>query len=166
MACSWKVRFEFDAVLGNLSIVRYSDGRRYHVAVFKLTGDLRPQDLQAGRVLVNLDVQVVVILQVEDEAGQPMSGVQVSLHLPNALFTAEIQTDERGEIMLLGVPGQYSASVALIGTVGTLCEEDAQSNTCRRSPRKREEFEIQSSDSGERVVVLRVPTPEPRTLNP
>jgi hypothetical protein len=147
----------FDAILGNLSIVRYSDGRRYQVAVFPVTGDLRPQDMQAGRVVINLDVPVVVILKIEDEAGKPMSGVQVSLNLPNALFTAEIQTDERGEIVLLGAAGRYSASVAFIGTVETLCKEDAQINTCRRAPHIREEFEIRSSDSGERMVVIRIP---------
>jgi hypothetical protein len=151
----------FDAILGNVSIVRYSDGRRYQVALFKVTGDLRPQDLQAGRVPVNLDVPVVLILTVEDEGAQPMSGVQVSLNLPNAAFTAEIETDERGEIVLLGTAGRYSASVAFMGTVETLRKEDAPFNTCWRSPRIREEFEIRPSDSGERVVVLRVPNLNP-----
>ena len=153
----------FDAILGNLSIVRYSDGRRYKVAVFPVTGDLRPQDMQAGRVVINLDVPVVVILKVEDEAGQPMSGAQVSLNLPNAEFTAEIQTDEGGEIVLLGAAGQYSASVALIETVETLRKEDAQFNTCGRSPRIREQFEIRPFDSGERVVLIRIPGQGSRT---
>jgi hypothetical protein len=98
----------------------------------------------------------VLILKVEDEAGQPLSGAQVSVTLPNVVFTAEIPTDERGEISLLGVAGRYSVSVAVNGIVETPGTDDARFNVCRHSPRIREQFEIRPSDSGERVVVIRM----------
>ncbi len=52
---------EFDATLANLSVVRREDGRRYHVAVLKVTGDLRPEDLRVGRVSVPLNRLVIVL---------------------------------------------------------------------------------------------------------
>ena len=74
---------EFDATLGNLSVVRREDRRRYHIAYLKVTGDLRPEDLRAGRVSVLLNRLVIVIVRVEDSTGHPVSNVSVSLILPD-----------------------------------------------------------------------------------
>lgn len=134
---------EFDALLGDLTVVRSEDRRRYHVAFLKVTGDLHPDDLRVGRVNVRLNVPVVIIVRVRDSTGQPLANVTVSLLLPELAGSLEAPTDDRGEVSLLGGIGRYKA---LIGYAG-------------RRHRDRSvwaDLEITPKDSGERVVVLTV----------
>lgn len=134
---------EFDAMLGDLTVVRSEDRRRYSVALLKVTGDLRPQDLRSGRVIVRLDISVILILRVEDPAGHPIPNVSVSLNLPKLEATVEVQTDARGEITLLAGAGQYSASIS-------------QVHNRRLRPGVSNDVTVTDEDSGERVVVLTV----------
>jgi hypothetical protein len=135
---------EFDATLGNLSVVRREDGRRYHVAHLKVTGDLRPEDLRAGRVSVLLNPLVLVIVNVEDSTGRPVSNVSVSLTLPDLEGSLEAETNDLGEVVLLGGVGRYSASVGVV-------------QNRRLRPIVSAVLEITPEDAGERTVVLRVP---------
>ena len=136
---------EFDAMLGDLSVVRYEDRRRYHVAFFKVTGDLRAEDLRAGRVVVRLHLPVILIVKVEDRSGKPVPNASVSLSLPYSEATSEAQTSDGGEIVLLGGVGRYSASLGFV-------------QNRRLRPIVSADLEITPSDSGERIVVLRVPS--------
>ena len=135
---------EFDATLGNLSVVRREDHRRYRGAYLKVTGDFRPEDLRAGRVSVQLDRLVIVIVRIEDSTGNPVSNVSVSLSLPDLEGSLEAETDDRGEIVLLGGVGQYSASIGFV-------------QNRRLRPDVSADLEITPEDAGERTVVLRVP---------
>jgi len=135
---------EFDATLGNLSVIRREDRRRYRIAYLKVTGDLRPADLRAGRVNVLLNRLVIVIARVEDSAGHPLSNVRVSLILPDLEGSLEADTDERGEVVLLGSVGRYSASIHFV-------------RNRRLRPNVSADLDITPEDAGERTVVLRVP---------
>jgi len=135
---------EFDATLGNLRIVRREDHRRYRIAYLKVTGDLRPEDLRAGRVSVLLNRLVIVIVRVEDSTGHPVSNVRVSLSLPDLEGSLEAETDDCGEVVLLGGAGRYSASVDFV-------------QNRRLRPHVSADLEITPEDAGERTVVLRVP---------
>jgi hypothetical protein len=135
---------EFDATIGNLSVVRYDNRRRYEVIYLKVTGKLRPEDLRSGLVQVRLNLPVILIVRVEDPVGNPVSNVNVSLDLPNSETTSELQTNDRGEIVLLGVAGRYTASIAFV-------------QNRRLRPIVSADLEITPADSGERIVVLRVP---------
>ena len=134
---------EFDATLANLSVVRREDGRHYNVGHLKVTGDLRPEDLRSGRVLVHLDLPVILIVRIEGSLAIPLPKVKVSLDLPNSVATLEVQTDDRGEIVLLGGAGRYSASIDFV-------------HNRRLRPRVSADLEITPEDAGERTVVLRV----------
>ena len=136
---------EFDAMLGNLSVVRYGDQRRYHVGHLQVTGNLSPEDLRSGRVLVRLDLPVILIVRVEDRAGNPVPDVNVSLHLPKSEATLEAQTDDRGEIVLLAGAGHYSASIGFF-------------QNRRLRPNVSADLDITPADTGEHIVVLRVPS--------
>ena len=135
---------EFDATFGNLSVVRRDDSRRYQVALLRVTGALRAEDLRAGRVNVRLNLPVALIVRIDDPSGNRVSNVTVNLNLPNSEATAEVQTDDRGEIVLLGGAGRYSASVRLV-------------HGRRLRPVVSADVEITQADAGERVLVLRIP---------
>ena len=140
---------EFDAMLGNLRVVRHDDRRHYHVPLLKVTGALSPEDLRSRHVLVQLNLPVILIVRVEDASGNPLSNTAVSLRMANLEATMEDRTDDRGEIVLLGGAGTYSASVH-------------QVRNRRLRPQVSADLEVSSADAGERVLVLRVP---PRELS-
>ena len=135
---------EFDAMLGDITIVRTDDSRRYRVGLLKVTGDLLPEDLQSGRVLVQLNLPVILIVKVEDPAGNAVPDIGVSLQLPNCDPTVEAQTDARGEIVLLAGAGRYSATIAFV-------------QNRRLRPQVSLDLTITPSDSGERILTLRIP---------
>jgi len=135
---------EFDAMLGDLTVVRSEDHRRYHVGPVRVTGDLRPEDLRSGRVPVRLNFPVILVVKVEDAAGRPVPNVTVFLHLPNWEATPEVQTDELGETVLLAGAGKYSARVVL-----------AQNRSLNVSA----DLTLTHTDSGERLLNLRLPDP-------
>ena len=135
---------EFDAMLGDLTVVRSEDHRRYHVGPIRVTGDLRPEDLHSGRVFVRLNLPVILTVKVVDAAGHPVPDVTVSLHLPNWEATPEVQTDALGEIALLASGGKYSARVVW-----------AQNRSLNVSA----DLTLMPTDSGERIVLLRLPDP-------
>jgi hypothetical protein len=135
---------EFDAAIGNLSVVRHDNRRRYHVEFLNVTGKLRSEDLRSGQVQVRLNLPVILIIRVEDSGGTPVSNVGVSLHLPDSEATSEVRTNDAGEIVLLGSVGKYSASVGLV-------------QNRRLRPSVSADLDIMPEDSGERIVVLRVP---------
>lgn len=136
---------EFDAWLGDLIVVRSDDKRRYHVGPVTISSRLRPEDLRAGRVVVQLNLPVVLIVRVEDPDGQRVEDACVSLSLAGWIATMETRTDARGEVVLLVGAGRHSARVA----------DD-------RGRRVSADVTITPADSGERELVLRVPTPENR----
>jgi hypothetical protein len=135
----------FDAMLGNLAVVRHDDGRRYHVPFLPVTGRLSSQQLHAGCVVVDLDLPVVLIVRVEDSTGSPIQHVPVSLVLPHFEATLETRTDDLGQIALLAGAGHYSATI------------DSVPNR-RPSVPISVELDITAADSGERILVLRVPS--------
>ena len=76
-----------------------------------------------------------------------MPNVIVSLHLPNSEATLEAITNVHGEIVLLAGAGQYPAAIGYV-------------ENRRLRPDVSADLTITPADSGERIVVLRVP-PEP-----
>ena len=136
---------EFDAMLGDITIARIDDNRRYRVQLLKVTGDLRPEDLHAGRVVVHLNLPVVLIVKVEDPAGNAVPDAGVSLQLPHWEPTIEAQTDAGGEIVLLAGAGRYSATIASLPNR-------------RFRPNVSIDVSIAPSDAGERTLILRAPS--------
>src|SRR5688572_9577080 len=102
---------QFDATLGDLAVVRHENRRRYHVPFLAVTGDLMPADLHSGRVVVEIDLPVVIVVRVEDSTGAPIQHVTVSLNLPNVEATLETRTDDLGEIAILASAGRFSATL-------------------------------------------------------
>jgi len=96
-------------------------------------------------VVVGLHLPVILIVRVEDLSGHPVPNVSVSLSLPNWEATSDAQTNDRGEIVLLGGVGRYSASVSFV-------------HNRRLRPMVSADIDITPADIGERVVVLRVPS--------
>src|SRR5687768_16174704 len=56
---------KFDATLVDLTVVTREGGGRYHIAYLNLAGDLREEELRAGRVTIQLSLPVVVIVRIE-----------------------------------------------------------------------------------------------------
>ena len=56
---------EFDAMLSELTVTRRNDNRRYDVPFFPVSGTIRPQEISACLVTVELDIPVVVVMRVE-----------------------------------------------------------------------------------------------------
>ena len=135
---------EFDALLGDLSIVAHADGRTHAVNLARLTGQLREEDLRVGHIRVNVESAVLIIVKVVDALERPLSKVTVSLNLPDWEPMSEITTDARGEIVILANAGRYDA---LIGFV----------EGRRLWPRVENHLDITPTDVGERVLLLRVP---------
>jgi hypothetical protein len=135
---------EFDAMLADLAVVRIDDGRRYNVGFLKVTGELRPQDLRAGRIPVRLNRKVILIVRVEDPEGHPVPNARVSLVLPNWEPTAEGVTNAAGEIVLLAGPGRYSATLSAV-------------QNRRLRPSVSADVEITPADAEEHIIVLRIP---------
>lgn len=136
---------EFDAVLGDLVVVRREDGRRYKVEYFKVTGQLHERDLRAGRIPVTVHIPAIVIVKVIDHHGKPVARVNVNISLPHQEATKESPTDDRGEIVLLGAIGNYDACIAAVGNRPLW-------------PPVRDSIRITAHDSGERVLLLRLPS--------
>lgn len=136
---------EFDAMLGDLTVVRSEDRRRYHVGFLKVTGGLHPQNLRSGRVHIRLDLPAILIVRVENPAGNPLPQVSVSLNLQNSEATLEAQTDDRREIVVLGGAGQYSATINFV-------------QNRRLRPNVSADLEITPADFGERILLLRIPS--------
>jgi hypothetical protein len=137
---------EFDAMLGDLTVVWSEDSRRYHVGFLNVTGNLQPEHLRSGCVVVRLDLTVILIVRVEDQNGHPVPNVSVNLTLPKWEATLEAQTDARGEIVLLAGAGKYAATLNLI-------------QNRRARPDVSADVTIVPSHFGERRVVLRIPKP-------
>jgi hypothetical protein len=132
-----------DAMLVGLTVVARDGGRRYRVAYLKVAGDLREEELSAGRVTIHLSLPVVVIVRIEDSSGNRVSNVRVSLLLPDLEASLEAETDDRGEVVLIGGPGRYTAVI------------DAFHGT-RIRPTLVAHLEITSADIGERIMLLRL----------
>jgi hypothetical protein len=106
---------QFDAMLVDLRVVRREGRRSYYAPYLKVTGDLRPDELRAGRVTVRLNLPVAVIVRVEDLSGKAVSNVSLSLLMPDLEGSLEARTDDRGEVVLLGGAGRYTALIDRLG---------------------------------------------------
>ena len=135
---------EYDAWLSDLTVARSDDGRRYHVGPVTITGSLRPEDLRSGRVLVQLNLSVILIVRVEDPDGQPVKDACMGLTVAGWMATVETRTDARGEVVLRVGVGRHSARVGF--------GRDRRVNVSA-------DLTITPADSGERELVLRVPAP-------
>lgn len=115
--------------------------------MFSVSGATTPRDLANARVVVNLDLPVIITLRVEDSSGAPIPGAIVNIATPSSEGTWEGPVNERGEIVLFGEVGSYFVMLASVG---------------RRWLGRAKviaHFEVTPHDVGERVVVLRVPSP-------
>jgi hypothetical protein len=143
---------EFDAMLYQLSVSRKADHHSYFVTGLWASRAMTLEEIRAGRIAVTLNLPLVIRVQVIDSSGARVPAV-VSLFFPSLLprrgggATLEVPVD--GELVLFGTPGYHH--------VGLISAGD------RSLPRKRafEQFEVSPEDTGERVIVLRVP-PERR----
>lgn len=133
---------KFDATLVDLTVVKREGGGRYHIAYLKVAGDLREEELRAGRVTVPLSLPVVVIVRIEDSSGNRISNVRVNLLLPDLEGSLEAETDRRGELVLIGRPGRYTASIDVFHGVRVQAIAD---------------LDIASEDAGEHIMLLRLP---------
>jgi hypothetical protein len=130
-------------MLVDLTVVKREGGRRYHVAYLKVAGDLHEEELRSGRVTVKLSLPVAVVVRIEDSSGNRVSNVRVSLLLPEVEATLETETDDHGEVVLIGGPGRYTALIGVFQ--GT-----------RLRPPLMGDLELTTGDIGERIMLLRV----------
>ena len=133
---------EFDALLGELTIVVHADGRTRAANFARLTGQLR--DLRVGHIRVIVESAVLIIVKVVDADERPLGGITVSLNLPDWEPTSETTTDARGEIAVLANAGRHDATIGFV---------DGR----RLWPPVKNHVDIAPTDVGERVLLLRVP---------
>ena len=136
---------EFDAVLFGLTVARRDDNRRYEVPFLPVTGAIRPQEISDGRVAVELDIAVVVVVRVEDASGTKVARAMVSCSIPSTSATFNGQVNERGEVALLGTPGRFSFHLVSVADRVFISE------------RIHADLEVTPNDRGERHIVLRAP---------
>jgi hypothetical protein len=138
---------EFDAMLYQLTVTRKSDNRPYNVTSLWVSRAMTADAIHSGCVAVELNLPVVLVIQVKDSTGATVPAV-VSLSIPSMTATLEAPID--GDLVLFGTPGRHEIHLASVGD--------------RRVMRERvsEEFDVKPDDTGERVIVLRVP-PIPST---
>jgi hypothetical protein len=136
---------EFDALLSELTITRRTDNRSYYVPFLPVSGAIRPPEISAGRVSVELDIPVIVVMRVEDAAGATVPHATVSFSIPSTTATFEGPINEEGALALLGVPGRFSFHLL------------SAADRWLAARGIRSELEVKASDRGERHVVLRVP---------
>jgi len=137
---------EFDAMLSELTVTRRNDNRRYDVPFFPVSGTIRPQEISACLVTVELDIPVVVVMRVEDAAGTTVPGAKVSFSIPSTSATFEGTVNKLGELAVLGTPGRFSFHLLSVGDRRLAPEE------------VRAELNVTPNDRGERHVILRVPS--------
>lgn len=130
----------FQALLSGLTVVRRWDQRRFEIRGLQVSSALTEDALRQGVVEVSLDIPVVLILRVEDSAGQGVSGAALSVLTATASF--DVRCNERGEVTLLGTVGTYRALVSSVGGR----QFESQPST----------FEVTPLDSGERLLILNV----------
>jgi hypothetical protein len=139
---------QFDAIFGDLTLIRAADGRTQRVGFGRLTGDLRDEDIQAGQITVVVNAAAVMLVSVVDVDGRPRGGLTVSLHVPDWEATLEATTDESGGFAVLAGPGRYDAKIGFV---------DGR----RLWPPVENYLDITPADVGERRLLLRVPRSEP-----
>lgn len=137
---------EFDAMLSELTVTRRNDSRRYDVPFFPVSGAIRPQEISACLVTVELDIPVLVVMRVEDAAGTTVPGAKVSFSIPSTSATFEMPVNKLGELVVLGTPGSFSFHLLSVGDRWLASEE------------VRAELHVTPNDRGERHVILRVPS--------
>jgi hypothetical protein len=137
---------EFDAILYQLRLTRRVDGRAYDVGYLPLSGAMSSPQIDAGRIVLEIDVPVVLVIRVEDASGDPVPGAVVGFSMPSITATSEGPVNDRGELTLLGMPGRYSFTLISAG--------DWRLGHERVSA----ELDVKAEDQGERLVVLRVPS--------
>jgi len=136
---------EFDAMLYQVRVTRREDGRAYEIACLPLSRAMSPQEISSGRVAVDLDLPVVLVMRVEDASGIPVPGAVVSFSMPSITAWTEGPVNDRGEVVLFGLPGHYSVVLASVG--------DRWLGRERISA----DFDVAPGERGERLIVLRVP---------
>ena len=137
---------EFDAMLYQLNVTRTADKRPFDISYLWVTHAMTGQEIGSGRVVVELDLAVVLVIRVEDSAGSPVPGAIVNFLLPSREGSTEGPVNDQGEVFLFGTPGHYSFQLVSVGD-RPLGRE-----------RVRARFEVKADDRGERVIVLRVST--------
>ena len=135
---------EFDALLGDLTLIRNADGHRQRVAFARLTGQLREEDIRTGRIPVAVEASVLIVVRVVDTAERPLANVTVSFHSSDSEATFDTTTNERGEIVILGNVGRYDAMIGFV-------------EGRRLWPPVENHLDITTTDVGERVLLLRLP---------
>jgi hypothetical protein len=87
---------------------RRSDGSLLR-AFMVLTKDFTDRELLAGAAEINLDTYKAMLLRVVDEKG-PFDYATIKISFPKVKPTIGVTTDQRGELTLLALPGEYTAS--------------------------------------------------------
>ena len=131
---------DFQALMSEVTVVRKSDRRTFKIQGFAMSGDIKEDDLQRGRVTMNFDIPVVLTFRVEDAAGRAVPKAQISFAMPD--WSGELICDQNGQSTVLGLVGHYLAQAM-----------SADGRLPRGQPSI---FEIAATDSGERLVTLKL----------
>ena len=127
----------FQAVLAKLTLIRSSDGRQFEVGAALGKAEATVHDIGSGRAALRIDGRQILTIRVQDAEGLPATNVTVSMCVSTREGSSEQLTNEQGEVVCLGVSGQYHVSA-----------QSSANESCRT------DFQISDDDSGERVVIL------------
>ena len=127
----------FQAVLAQLTLIRSSDGRQFEVAGTLAETEVTFDDVRSGRATLTVDAPVVLTMRVQDSAGQPVANATVSTCVSTRAGSWEHLTNEKGEVVCLGISGHYH-----------VVAQSPDYERCRTN------FQITDDDTGERVVVM------------
>jgi hypothetical protein len=135
----------FHASIGKMKLLRKEDQREFSITGTAVQREITEEDLQRGRVIVDSNIPQVITIRVEDAGGGCIPNATVCLITDAEEGSTEVITNEKGEITIPGVVGRYHTSAYVLGS----------------EPRRSEpaQFEVSTTDSGERLVILQIPNP-------